>query len=82
MYNSSFVKSRAMCKIPLVKTLHYGQFSVNLRPPVVTNLFSLLNILFREWGGGGGGGGLWGISKVNIMDALLVVGVLFYSPEL
>ena len=39
----------------LVKNLR--QFSVGLWPPVVTNLFSFLNVLYTEVGGGGGGGG-------------------------
>ena len=42
---------------------------VGLWPPVVTNLFSFLNVLYMEWGAGGGGC-LGGISKVNI-NALL-----------
>ena len=41
-----------------------GGFSVGLRPPVVTNLFNSLNILYWDWGGRGGGGeGLLEISK-------------------
>ena len=37
-----------------MKDLPYDLFSVSLQPPVVTNLFSLINVLYREWGGGGG----------------------------
>ena len=37
------------------KPLPTGGFSVNLQPPVVINLFSLLNDLYRERGGGGEG---------------------------
>ena len=50
--------------------------------PVVTNLFSVLNVLYRELGGGGGGGGVVGHSKVNAMNAPLVSSALFYSPGL
>ena len=51
-----------------------GGFSVRLQPPVVINLLNLLIVL--------GMGGLWGISKVNIMNAFLVISVILNSPGL
>ena len=48
-----------------------GGFRVSLRPAVVTDFFSLLNVLYRGWRGGGS-------SKVNLVLLELVVFIYLF----